>query len=212
MTDDSDITKENYFYTLTEEDWKLNLETDIVLAADRLRQEGDLPPLFRIYTPKNEIIVMPADFSSDEANRKFVDIVNMTCFVRDAIAYSFICESWMVTLRRTPGETDDDYRKRRLDVTPSESGDRVEALYGFCCFRDRAYARRLIGEVREFTRDAAGNVLEVAAVGDPMDHFDGRVTDLLPSRRLPEHKRIVGEQLLASLGFRVETFTPPSVN
>jgi hypothetical protein len=193
------------------EAWRAVLARDMDYAQRRLIADGSLHPLFILQTSADELVLMPAQYSSEAGKHAFQRAVTLAAIAHDARAISFMGEAWMRMVGRRSGETTAELDQRARDVPPSEAHDRVECLIVSLTWRSDDGQRRWLICCREILREpSTGAITGLAAdkVRSEADGVTGGMVELLPARRPTGPERTLANALLREIGVMVEPVAP----
>jgi hypothetical protein len=201
----------------TEADWRAWLRRDVYFAEQRLIEFGEVRPMFVIHSADGKIVIILSSWNSEEARRKVLAQIGLLCIAHDAIAMSYLAESWLRMVGRRHGESDAEQRERAFSVKPSQAHDRMEVVVAMLTFIDPAGERKTMGAMRGIERDAAGKAIGCTIIPGHDDKsmsrgecIDGQIPGLLPTFRPTPEQRALVHELLEAMGVQAQVLEQPS--
>ena len=157
-------------------------------AEFALRRDRQIPPTLIAVTKRGPLYFTPDSLADDRAKDDFANMARLLCIAYEVPAAVLILESWMKMAAK--GEPLD------MNELPSESMDRQEVvmLMGEAI---GAQQRKMLKIVRT---DAGGFFGLSDVEGMPLDQFQGRFAELLPSKRPTADMVEVAKAMLAVKG------------
>ncbi len=175
-------------------------------GVQQLIANGEVHPMFTLYTPSNERLVLPAAWQNARDKANVQAKVRIVAIAHDVHAISLITEAWTRSLSRANGETEAEFHTRTHAVRPSEAEDRTEVLMVTLTYRDDANETRSMQRSAEILRDAAGKPTGVKPVDDDLDDMTmtGSMLEILPNERPSSSQRAAAREVMRLLGIATE--------